>query len=250
MKYFIEDTTLTNIADAVREKEESTQPIPVVELAERIRDIQTGSTVGKQLNDDGTQNVFVDDTKGDTIDTGRPIASVKYNGVDVALVGGSGEIDITADGTYDVSKYATANVDVVSLGTKTITANGTHDVAKYASAMVNVMSAPELIWENASPSDVGESNFTYYFSGDWDAYFVENEASIYFSDSERHIDFITGANGNSGGPNKELIAYRDGDITDQRAVYEMTRNSLTFRSYHGLSASCVPTRIWGVKFTL
>ena len=114
MKYFIEDTTLTNIADAVREKEESTQPIPVVELAERIRDIQTGSTVGKQLNDDGTQNVFVDDTKSDTIDTNKPIASVKYNGVDVALVGGSGEIPITANGTYDVKKYATANVNVQS----------------------------------------------------------------------------------------------------------------------------------------
>lgn len=132
-----------------------------------------------------------------------------------------------------------------------IAENGVHDVKKYASAMVNVMSAPELIWENASPSGVGESNFTYYFSGDWDAYLVENEGHIIFSDdSERHIDFITGAGGNSGGPNKELIAYRDGYITDQRAVYEMTRNSLTFRSYRGLSSSGVPTRIWGVKFTL
>ena len=131
-----------------------------------------------------------------------------------------------------------------------ITDNGTFDVKKYASAMVNVMSAPELIWENASPSDVGHSNFTYYFSGDWDAYFVENEGTIISSDSERHIDFITGAGGNSGGPNKELLAYRDGDITDQRAVYEMTRNSLTFRSYYGFGSSGVPTRIWGVKFTL
>lgn len=222
MKYFIEDTTLTNIADAVREKEESAQRIPVLELAGRIRDIQTGSTVGKQLNNDGTQNVFVDDTKGDTIDTGRPIASVKYNGVDVALVGGSGEIPITANGTYDVKKYASANV--------------------------NVQSAPVLLWTNASPA----SNFaaqTITVPVAYDGYLVEvRRTRSQGTESDHAISFIN-ADGkwykvSSGTYDNATKGYEP----ESRSV-RANGNSLQF-----LAAiqdyNAIPARIWGVKFTI
>lgn len=51
----------------------------------------------------------------------------------------TGTKNITENGTYDVTEFASASVAVPEpSGTKTITTNGTHDVAAYASATVNV----------------------------------------------------------------------------------------------------------------
>lgn len=53
----------------------------------------------------------------------------------------SGAINITENGTHDVTRYAEAVVDVPTpqpTGSITITENGTHDVAEYAEAVVNV----------------------------------------------------------------------------------------------------------------
>ena len=44
-EYLIQDTTLTAIGDAIRAKEESSDPIPVSEIAARIAAIETGVTV-------------------------------------------------------------------------------------------------------------------------------------------------------------------------------------------------------------
>lgn len=44
-KYVIDDSTLTGIADAIRTKEETSDPIPVEEMAERIGAIETGVTL-------------------------------------------------------------------------------------------------------------------------------------------------------------------------------------------------------------
>ena len=44
-EYLIQDTTLTAIGDSIRAKEESSDPIPVSEIASRIAAIETGVTV-------------------------------------------------------------------------------------------------------------------------------------------------------------------------------------------------------------
>lgn len=41
-KLFIEDTTLTAIGNAIRTKEGTTEPIPTVDMAERIANLPSG----------------------------------------------------------------------------------------------------------------------------------------------------------------------------------------------------------------
>ena len=132
-------------------------------------------------------------------------------------------------------------------GTLSITTNGTHDVSTYASANVNVQSAPVLVWQNASPSsNVGTTDFTYTFNGEWDAYFVETIYGAIFSDSNNHISFVT----DTTGTNMVVHAFRDGSLAESRKVKAITKNSITFDSYYGFGMICIPVRIWGVKFTL
>ena len=60
-----------------------------------------------------------------------------YANAEVNVVA-TGTIDITENGTHDVANYGTANVNVVPTGTIDITENGEHDVANYGTANVNV----------------------------------------------------------------------------------------------------------------
>lgn len=60
-----------------------------------------------------------------------------YANADVNVVA-TGTIDITENGSHDVANYGTANVNVVPTGTINITENGEHDVTNYGTANVNV----------------------------------------------------------------------------------------------------------------
>lgn len=137
-----------------------------------------------------------------------------------------------------------------------ITANGIYDVAEYASANVNVQSAPVLLWTNASPTS-GFAAQTVTLGGDWDGFIVEikYDTAISIEEYGRGLGLFM-ANGNEYGAACVLSVASNRNGVQARKVTNVTRNSIVFGVGYRANANdtgatyAIPTRIWGVKFTL
>lgn len=148
-------------------------------------------------------------------------------GQPVTFGGASGEIDITDNGTFDVKKYATANVNV----------------------------EPVLLWTNASPTSAFAAQTVSVPSG-YDAYFVEIKWS-----TGAHISGATGintinfANVGEQKPTISPLILSPSTFVSYRE-FTANSNSITFGAGYSVGSSttynekAIPLRIWGVKFTV
>ena len=116
-----------------------------------------------------TANTYVNDNinvRLPEVDNSKLIPENIRQGINILGVEGTitipkGTYAITANGSYDITNYATANVNVpvpegyiIPEGTYAITANGTYDITQYASTTVNV--------------PVPEGNYSITANGDYD----------------------------------------------------------------------------------
>ena len=102
-----------------------------------------------------------------------------YASTNVNVIGGGitpeGEINITDNGSYDVSNYATANVEIekgiTPTGELEIVENGTYDVTNYASANVNI----EATGGKYAPTRISFQDYMFMSNEDGTDYDMRNE---------------------------------------------------------------------------
>lgn len=133
-----------------------------------------------------------------------------------------------------------------------ITENGSYDVRPYASANVNLQFAPVLLWTNASPTSGFASQTVGVDGSSYEAYLVEivsettalNQLGYGYI---RKTSDITAKTTNQG---VAVISSGGGMYT--RWINTVTDTSITFgpTGQAGGNYESIPTRIWGVKFTL
>lgn len=147
----VEETSLEDIADAIRSKNGLTTKYKPAEMADAISAISGGGitpTGTKQINitQNGTITEDVTNYANAQVNANVPNS---YSASDEGKVVSNGELtaqtsrQVTANGTYDTTLNSSVEVAVPAsgitpTGTKNITTNGDHDVTQYATAHVDV----------------------------------------------------------------------------------------------------------------
>ena len=138
-------------------------------------------------------------------------------------------------------------------GSINVTANGTYDVTEKASAVVNVVSAPVLLWTNASPSSAFTAR-TVSFDDSYDGFLIET-MERYWSTELYAVSFLNAPLNNTfaGGAGKT----GNSSTLWYRVITSVSGNAITFGSgcyasgeYYSDGTHAKPTRIWGVHFTV
>lgn len=126
-KYIIDKDSLTGIANAVRDK---------LGVGKATTDPQTGDIVYPE-----GKGYYIETVSGVKKPIPYSVADIKNNIKDYWSIP-EGSLNISANGTYDVTNKteAVVNVPNPSTGSLEITENGTYDVTDKASAIVNVSS--------------------------------------------------------------------------------------------------------------
>lgn len=134
----IDESLLTDIADAIRAKNGSSDTYTPAEMAEAIADLETGGitpTGTVQITSNGTVNVT--NYASANVNVSPSLQSKSVTPSETAQ-------SVTADSGYDglssVSVGAIPSQYIVPSGSQTLTENGTYDVTALASVIVNVAS--------------------------------------------------------------------------------------------------------------
>lgn len=136
-------------------------------------------------------------------------------------------------------------------GTLTITSNGVYDVSKYAEADVNVQDEPVLLWENPSPNSSFEAQTVALNGDEYSGYIVEAKYVSTGDDKYRVRQYFE-----MGQISRPIFVTPNNITYVYRVASDFTASGITFAKPSGTDSESrntkyiIPTRIWGVKFTL